>query len=366
MPPPWSAALVWRGVRSRLDSASVCAVSGVALQDRLILAAARGDHEAFGRSVEPHISGLRGHCYRLLGCAYDADDAVQEGLLRAWRGFDGFDHRRPLRPWLYKIVTNVCLDMLGSRSQRFLPFDLTAADSADEASLPASMLITPYPDHRLSSALAWTSPAARYEQREALELAFIAALQHLPARQRAILVLRDVLGFTVAEIAGNLETSVASVNSALQRARRHLGDLLPDPSHHDAIGSIGDSQARRIAQRFADAMEEGDVRAVIDLLDSDASFAMPPYARWCRGREAVAASWLMPPREPGLLRFIPIGANGQLAFAVYRRRSGHDSYLPLALDVISIKSARIASVIAFRDSELFGLFELPASLPAAA
>lgn len=330
-----------------------------------VLSGANGrDPEAFREAVEPLWSELHAHCYRLLGSMHDADDALQDALFRAWRRRATFDQRRPLRPWLYKIATNVCLDMLADRRRRFLPFDLAGpASDNDAAPLAEVTWITPYPDDQLGPASSCASPEAQYQQREAIELAFVAALQHLPARQRAILVLRDVLGFSPGEIAANLEATTASVNSALQRARQTFADLIPDRSQNQTLGSLGDRRVREIARQFVEAMERGDVEAVISLLDNDARFAMPPYPHWCQGRQDVSTSWLVPPARPGLLRLIPVSANGQLAFAAYRLYPDRPSYLPVALDVLSLKGSRIESVIAFRDTALFSVFGLPKSVP---
>jgi RNA polymerase sigma-70 factor (ECF subfamily) len=314
--------------------------------------------------VEPHWSALHAHCYRLLGSKHDADDALQEALLRAWRGLSSFDRGRPLAPWLYKIATNVCLDMLRHPSRRLLPFDACPPEDENGGEpLPECSWISPYPSAVLGLPEGYASPDARYEQREAVELAFVAALQHLPARQRAILVLRDVLGFSIPEITANLETTTGSVNSSLQRARQTLDDLLPEPSQSHTLRSLGDGRVRAVARRFVDAMEAGDVKGVIDLLDEDSSFAMPPYSHWCQGRPAVARSWLIPPTEPGLIRMLQVESNGQLAFAAYRLSPGRTSYRPVALDVISLRGCRLGTVVAFRNTEVFDLFDLPESLP---
>ena len=331
-------------------------------QAKVVSAARQGDSETFSAAVEPHWSELHAHCYRLLGSTYDADDALQDSLLRAWRGLARLDPQRPVRPWLFKIATNVCLDMLRGRSRRFLPFDTGSLESdADARPLSVSSWITPYPDRHLDASSRYAVPDARYEEREAIELAFVTALLHLPARQRAVLVLHDVLGFSIAEIAENLDATKAAVNSALQRGRKTLGGLLPERSQLCTQQSLGDERVRAVARRFVDAYEGGDVKGMIDLLDGDSSFAMPPYAQWCRGRDAVSRSWLIPPPRPGLFRVIPVRANGQLAFAVYVLREA--KYVPIALDVVSLTESRIGSVVAFRNTEVFDLFNLPAALP---
>jgi RNA polymerase sigma-70 factor, ECF subfamily len=349
-----------------LHSARVSASRDLQQPDDQVRAAARGEQDAFRRAFEPYRSELRAHCYRLVGCAHDSEDAVQEALLRAWRGLSSFDQTRALRPWLYKIATNVCLDMLSRRDRRILPFDLAARDSDETAHLQPWHSVTPYPDEHLPEGGGYASPEARYEQREAVELAFVAALQHLPARQRAILVLRDVLGFSAPEIAEQVGTSTASINSALQRARQTLEHRLPERSQVRTLQSLGDERVRKLARRFADAMETGDVEGVIRLLAPEASFAMPPHAHSSQGREAVAKSWLMPPPHQRVLRLIPVRANGQLAFAAYRLYPGASSYVPLCLDIVSITETGIQSVVAFRDIDHFALFDLPARLPLSA
>src|SRR5579859_3741517 len=240
------------------------------------VAVAIRDVDAFRSAVEPYRAALHAHCYRMLGSVCDADDALQDALLRAWRGLPRFEAGRSLRPWLYKIATNVCVDMLAKRERRFLPFDRAALGLGRHRPLPDAEWITPYPDE----ALMWgshESPDARFEQREAVELAFIAALQLLPARQRASLVLKEVLGFSAAEIAEILDTTTAAVNSALQRARSAVNEQAPGPSQAELVRSLGDHHVRRLAERFATAMETGDIQGVVSLLDSNARFAMPPY-----------------------------------------------------------------------------------------
>ncbi|HET8651790.1 MAG TPA: sigma-70 family RNA polymerase sigma factor [Gaiellaceae bacterium] len=338
--------------------------------ERQLLDAARaGDEEAFRRLVEPVRGELHAHCYRMLGSLQDAEDAVQEALLRAWRGLRGFDGRSALRRWLYRIATNACLDALARRPKRVLPIDYgpPAGGEVEDPGEPlaASLWIEPYPDDLLGVEDGYAAPEARYERRESVELAFVAALQHLPPRQRAVLVLREVLGFSAREVAEALETTVASVNSALQRARKAVDERLPEQSQQATIRSLGDERVREIVQSFVDAFEQGDVDAIIDLLAEDVTFEMPPYPTWYRGRPAVADSWLMPGSPPPRLRYLPASANGQLALATYTLEEDGSRYRPIALDVLTLRGGRIAEITAFRTPELFPRFGLPPELEAA-
>ena len=222
------------------------------VSERDLLEAARsGDEDAFRRLVEEHRSELHAHCYRMLGSVTEAEDAVQESLLRAWRGLSRFERGRPLRPWLYNIATNTCLDALARRPKRMLPTDYgrpLSADADPGEPLAESVWIEPYPDERLGLGTGYTAPEARYERREAVELAFIAALQHLPARQRAVLILREVLGFSAREVAQTLETTTASVNSALQRARKTVEERLPEQSQQATLRALGDERTRELVE----------------------------------------------------------------------------------------------------------------------
>ena len=303
----------------------------------------------------------------MLGSLQDAEDALQEGLLRAWRGLRRFEGRSAPSSWLYRIITNVCLDAIARRHKRMLPFDYgpptRPEDDAAPTALDQSLWVEPYPDEIAGVEEGYAEPAARYEQREAVELAFIAALQHLPARQRAALILRDVLGFTAKEVARTLDTTPASVNSALHRARTAMDERTPEQSQQATMRSLGDAQVREIVQRFIDAFERGDVDAILILLAEDATFAMPPFAGWCRGRDAVGDSWLMPGGPPPRLRYVQTSANAQPAVATYQLDRRAKGYTPIALDVLALRGAEISEVIAFRTLELFPRFGLPAKLP---
>jgi RNA polymerase sigma-70 factor, ECF subfamily len=321
-----------------------------------------GDEDAFRRLVEPHRSGLHAHCYRMLGSVHDVEDVLQEVLLRAWRSLAGFEPGRPLRPWLYKIATNACLDAIARQPRHQLPADdgpHTRWPPETGMPFPPPAWVEPYPDGQLGFQDGPAAPEARYEQREAVELAFVAALQHLPARQRAVLVLREVLGFSAREVAECLGTTVASVNSALQRARKTITGRLPQRSQQATLRSLGDEHIREIAERFIDAFEAGDVNAILAMLTEDATFAMPPYEGWYRGRDAVAESWLIPSGPSPGLRYIPTRSNGQLAFGTYLLDAGRNAYLPIAVDVLTLHGTSVTDVTAFRTPELFPDFGLP-------
>ncbi len=329
-----------------------------------LLAAARGgDEDAFRRLVEQHRSQLHAHCYRMLGSLHDAEDVLQDVLLRTWRGLSGFDGRSSFRTWLYRITTNACLDAIARRPQRVLPIDYgpPAGPGTVPEDRPTGVAwIEPYPDEILDIEEGYASPDARYEQREAVELAFVAALQHLPPRQRAVLILREVLGFSAKEVAEAMDTTAASVNSALQRARRTVEERIPARSQQATVRSLGDERVRGIVERFTDAFERGDTGAILALLAEDAAFSMPPYSTWHRGRGAVARSWLMPEGPAPRLRYVPVRANGQPAVAAYVLEENR--YVPLALDVLTLRDGTIAEVTAFRSPELFPRFGLPGEL----
>jgi RNA polymerase sigma-70 factor, ECF subfamily len=336
-------------------------------EQQLLEAACNGDEEAFRRLVEPHRAALHAHCYRMLGSLHDAEDALQDTLLRAWRALCGFDGRSALRSWLYRIATNACLDAIGRRPKRVLPIDYgPPASVGDEPGEPVteSVWLEPYPDEVIGLEDGYDAPDARYEQREAVELAFVAALQHLPPRQRAVLILRDVLSLSAKEVSEALGTTVASVNSALQRARQAVEQRLPEKSQQSTLRSLGDDGVREIVARFVDAFERGDVPTIVTLLAEDATFAMPPYREWYRGRDAIADSWLMPGGPPPRLRYLPASANGQLALGTYGLDAERNRYVPIALDVLTLRGARIAEVFAFRMPDVFPRFGLPEELAA--
>ncbi len=336
--------------------------------DALLTAAQSRDADAFECLIAQHRPSLHVHCYRMLGSLHDADDALQESLIRAWRAIDRFEGRSSLHSWLYRITTNVCLDLIARRPKRVLPIDYClSADPATvrEVVLPDDIWIEPYPDGALATDVAYASPEARYEEREGVELAFIAALQHLPARQRAALILRDVLGMTAKEVAAVLDCSPASVNSALQRARGALKRRLPAQSQQATMRALGERGLEKIVERFVDAFVEGDLEAIVALLAEDVRFEMPPHPEWYEGRDAVSKCWLIPEARPTGLRYLPTRANGQLALGTYLWSSEARRHLPIALDVLTLRGVRIVEVVAFRTPAIFPAFGLPLQLTVA-
>jgi RNA polymerase sigma-70 factor, ECF subfamily len=322
------------------------------VRERELLKAARdGDEGAFRNLVEPRHGELHAHCYRMTGSVHDAEDALQDALLRAWRGLGRFEGRSSLRSWLYRIATNACLDVIGRRPKRVLPIDYgPAADPHDTPGKPLveSAWVEPYPDEELGIEDGYAAPEARYEQRESVELAFVAALQHLPANQRAALILREVLGFSAREVAESLETTVASVNSALQRARETVDERLPEQSQQASLRSLGDERLRAVVEGYMDAMDRCDVDAVVALLAEDAAWSMPPMSTWFHGREALVAflsEW--PLSGEWRWRRVPAHANGQAAVGSYTWDEESGSYLPFALDVLTLRDGEIGEVTSF-------------------
>jgi RNA polymerase sigma-70 factor, ECF subfamily len=334
---------------------------------RLLEAARAGDEDAFARLLEPHRRALHAHCYRMLGSVADAEDALQDALLNAWRGLAKFEGRSSLRSWLYTIATNACLRAIERRSKRVLPIDYApAADPHDGLAEPLveSVWIEPYPDERHGLEDGLAGPEARYEQRESVELAFIAALQHLPARQRAVLILRDVLGFSARETAAALEMSSPGVDSALQRAHKAVDERLPDRSQQGVLGSLDDQGLRAIVDRYVDAFERADVDAVVEMLAADGTFTMPPLPTWYRGREAVAAFLKRHVlASDNRWRLLPARANGQLAFGNYRWDEEWQSFLPRSLSVLTLNGEGITEITTFLGPELLSTFGLPDEVP---
>ncbi|MEA2448726.1 MAG: hypothetical protein QOG63_658 [Thermoleophilaceae bacterium] len=320
--------------------------------DSAVLEAARGgDEGAFGRLVEPFRGELHAHCYRMLASVQDAEDALQETLLRAWRALGRFEGRSSLRSWLYTIATNTCLNQIAKRPKRVLPIDYgPAADPHTPPGEPVveSVWIEPYPDETLGLEDGYAAPEARFEQREAVELAFIAALQYLPPNQRAVLILREVLGFSAKEVAESLDTSVASVNSALQRARVAVEERVPEQSQQETLRALGDDEVRAIVDRYVDAWERDDVQAFTALLADDAQFAMPPLATWYQGREGIA-TWAEGFSMNGMWRWkaLVTRANGQVALAFYAWDEEAQARLPFALNLLTFRGREISEVVAF-------------------
>jgi RNA polymerase sigma-70 factor (TIGR02960 family) len=328
------------------------------------LARARaGDEEAFRELTEPHRRELQLHCYRILGSVQDAEDMVQETLLAAWRSLEGFEGRASLRSWLYRIATNRCLNALRARSRR--PREVQAMGDMPEPTRRIEPLwLEPYPDVLLEDLPDRSAgPAARYEARESIELSFIVALQHLPPRQRAALVLRDVLGFRTAEVAEMLDTGEGSVKGALQRARATLGEMVP--ADRDRAPRPNSDRERQLVGRFADAYQSDDVDEIVALLTDDALVTMPPQPLEYQGREAIAAvlrRGVERRRTPA--RVVPTRANGQPAFGSYLPDAHAAIARPYALIVLTLEGDAIAQMTWFAaDTGVFRHFGLPRTLP---
>jgi RNA polymerase sigma-70 factor (ECF subfamily) len=310
--------------------------------------------------LERHRSELTAHCYRMLASPFEAEDAVQETLIRAWRGFDRFEGRAALRSWLYSIATNVCLDMLSGRERRARPMDLGGAQSPDLANLKTlseATWIQPIPD---SMVAAEGDPAEVAVARETVRLAFVAALQHLPPRQRAVLILREVLRWQASEVAELLDTSVASVNSALQRARATLAERNLSASD---LCTPPDEADRALLARYVGAFERYDMDELGALIQEDATQSMPPYDMWLDGRAGILAWWAGPGIDcRGSRVLVAPAANGSPAFGQYKP-SPQGGYAPWALQVLELSEGRIGEFTFFLDTEtLFPLFELPLRL----
>ena len=320
--------------------------------DRHLLEAARGgDERAFQRLVEPYRGELHAHAYRMVGSLHDAEDALQDAMLRAWRALGRYDGRGSLRSWLYTITTNTSLDVINKRPKRVLPIDYgPPSDPHDGPGEPLveSVWIEPYPDQPLGLADGVIGPDARYEQRESVELAFIAALQYLPANQRAALVLREVLGFSARESADMLQTSVQSVNSALQRARKTVEARVPAQSQQATLRQLGDEKLTEIVEGYMEAMASCDVDRVRAMLAEDAQWAMPPAATWYDGPDLVDFLHVGPLSGAWKWRHVATQANGQPAVAAYTwfEEGGH--YRPFALDVLTLDpDGRIREITSF-------------------
>ncbi len=325
-------------------------------EPELLEAARRGDDDAFGLLAGSYRGELHAHCYRMLGSTADAEDALQETLLRAWRALPQFEGRSSLRAWLYKIATNACLRAIEQRSRRVLPVDYgPAADPHGGPPEPVTEAawLEPYPDERLGLTSGLAGPA------------FIAALQHLPARQRAVLILRDVLGFSARETATALETTPVSVDSALQRAHKTADQRLPEQSQQATLRSLGDGALRQVVERYVTAWERNDVDAVVAMLADDAKMTMPPLPTWYRGREQVAIFLGGGPLAGATRwRLIPVRANGQLAFFAYAWDDKTQAFMPHAVNVLTLRGVQIYEITAFLTPDAFRGFDLPAAVPA--
>jgi RNA polymerase sigma-70 factor (ECF subfamily) len=334
----------------------------------MLEAARRGDGDAFRRLVEPYHGALHAHCYRLLGSSHDAEDALQEAFLRAWRALDRFVDRGSFRSWLYSIATNVCMRMIERRPRRVLPIEYAPTGDGD-LPLLESVWIEPYPAGPALLDDEEAAPHARYEQRETLELAFIAALQHLPANQRAALILRDGLGFSAGEVARSLGTTEASVASALHRARSALDERAPDPTQQATLRTMGDQRIRRLVDEYVAAIEAGDVPRVLAMLAEDATWSMLAAAgdavhgprTWYRGQRQIARFLSEGPLSNRWdWRHVMTTANGQVAVAGYLRQAGQARYRLRVVDVLTLDGERIAEVTAFLDPAALSRLGLPA------
>jgi RNA polymerase sigma-70 factor (ECF subfamily) len=353
-------------------------------EQSLLERAQRGDESAFGDLVAPYRSELHAHGYRILGSVHDAEDALQEALLRAWRGLPRFQGRSSVRPWLHTIVSNAALDLTRRRARQGVPAGLGPAGFSppgarpgpgEPGSLAGPPWLEPYPDRALGDQPA-ASPEARYELRESLELAFIIALQHLPPAQRAVLILRDVVGLSAREMAGQLGMTVPAVTSALQRARATLAGRLPDRSQQAALRSLGDERIRALAGRYADAIERGDADMLVSMLTRDATWTMPPECARLHGITAIR-EFLRSDVGSVRWRHRATRANGQLAVGCYTWEPSLGAYEPSVLDVLTLDGGQIAMVHAFIIAEHvqrpghdgrfaaadFARFGLPAALP---
>jgi RNA polymerase sigma-70 factor (ECF subfamily) len=347
------------------DATPPARTTRAASERELLNAARNGDREAFGRLVEPYRRELLAHCYRMLGSHADAEDALQETLLGAWRGLARFERRSALRSWLYRIATNTCLRAIERRPKRMLPIDYApAADARDGLAEPVSdpVWLEPYPDRNLGLEGS-AGPDARYEQREGVELAFIAALQHLPARQRAVLILRDVLGFSARETAEVLETTSVSVDSALQRAHKAVDERLPSQTQQQTLRLLGDNELSKLVERYIAAWERNDVDALVSMLAEDARMTMPPLPSWYSGRDQVAA-FLRGNALADIKRWhlIPTSANGQPALAGYLWDEQTEAFMPYCLYVLTLREGKIEEITAFVTPEALQRFGLPESI----
>jgi RNA polymerase sigma-70 factor, ECF subfamily len=324
------------------------------------------NHDAFRQLAEPHRAELRLHCYRMLGSIHDAEDAVQEALLRAWRGLGEFEGRASFRNWLYKIATHTCLDALATRqrSARLLPHDIgPPAHVLPRQPVTEIDWLEPYPDESFENLSAIEpGPDARYEMHEAVHLAFVAAVQQLPPLQRAVLLLRDVLGWSAVEAARLLDTSVSSITSALQRAR---ATLEKNYDRNQQPSSSTDERQRQLLERYVAAWETADLDDFVALLKEDAVFSMPPYREWFLGRAAIREVFAFACRQYGgrdAFRLVRITANRQPAFALYSRSHDTGSYVAHSIQVLAVRDDRIAVLVNFIDPRLFEAFGLPARM----
>lgn len=324
------------------------------------------NEKEFATLAEPHRRELRVHCYRMLGSLQDAEDLVQESFLRAWQHLDRYEGRATFRTWLYKIATNACLDTLAGRPKRALPPQRSApSDPAQPPAPPAHepIWLEPFPDELLADAD--DEPAARYGAHESITLAFLAALQLLPPRQRAVLILRDVLDWQATEVAQLLDLSVSAVNSALHRARVTMAKHYRAHRLESLRTSVNDEKTRTLLERYVRAWEAADIDQLIGLLKEDASFAMPPFPSWYQGRAAIRAmlqSGILAGDARGRWRLIPTRANGQPAFGWYQRAEANEEYGAFGIQVLNVDGGGVADTTTFPTPVLFPFFKLPPTI----
>jgi RNA polymerase sigma-70 factor (TIGR02960 family) len=337
-------------------------------EPELLAAACRGEEAAFERLVAGYRGELYAHCYRMLGSVQDAEDALQESLLGAWRGIAGFEGRSSLRAWLYRVSTNACLRLAARRPRRLLSPDHgpPRRDPGDLGEpVPGPVWLEPWPDEmpdEMPADRPGDDPAASYLRRGSVELAFVAALQHLPGTQRAVLILCEVLEFSAAEVAAILDTTPVAVNSALQRARKAVDQRVPSRTQQAELDALGADGRRELVDALVAAWERADVAALTELLASDARFTMPPLPAWFLGREDVGR-FLAERMFVTPWRLLPIRANGQLAFACYQGDPDGRRFRLGAINVLSLRAGRIVELAGFLDPELYRHFGLPEELP---
>jgi len=341
--------------------------SGIPAAAQFLPAALAGDSAAFESLTEPYRRELLAHCYRILGSLEDAEDLVQETLLRAWKRLNTYEGRASLRAWLYKIATNACLDALARRPRRGLPPGLYP-QADPHAPLPAPVTepvwLEPFPDELLAPAEA--TPEARIERRESISLSFLAALQNLSPRQRCVLILSDVLDWHAGELADMLGASLSSVNSLLHRARATLKKVYPSRHEQTSTSLPSDPLTRALLERYLHAWESADVDEIISLLIEDTTFAMPPLPLWLRGRSAIRAfivAGILDGAARGRWHLQPLRANGAPGFAWYLKDADQHKYKAYAIQTLTLSEERISSITTFLQPALFRFFNLPDELP---
>jgi RNA polymerase sigma-70 factor (TIGR02960 family) len=334
-------------------------------ESEFLAAARKGDAAAFERLVAKHRRELYAHCYRMLGSVHDAEDALQESLLGAWRGLATYEGRSSVRAWLHQIATNACLRLISRRPRRILSPDYgPPLSNTDDLGDPVTepIWLEPWPDNAPAVDPGDADPAIQYARQESVELAFVAAVQHLTATQRAVLLLRDVLEFSSAEVAGILETTPAAVNSALQRARNAVRGRMPQKTQQAELDAIGTNGQRQLVAAFMRAWEGADVTALVDLLAADARFTMPPLPAWFLGQENVGR-FFVDRIFPTPWRLVPLRANGQPAFAGYQSDPAGDRFRLAGVNVLCIRGGRIGWIASFLDPRVHRHFGLLSELP---